>query len=177
MISLEDKVKSTIRDIPDFPKEGIIFKDITPIMEDHELVKEIVDHLAGIYSNNSVDAIACIEARGFLFGSLIAQKLRVPFIPIRKQGKLPYETHAAEYTLEYGTAIVEVHKDAIKPGWRVLVHDDLLATGGTAAAASKLIEISGGKVAGYNFLVNLSFLNGVENLSSYSADVKALVTY
>ena len=176
-MSIKERVKAAIRDIPDFPKEGIIFKDITPILEDCVLVNDIVDYFVELYKDNKPDAIACIEARGFLFGTLIAHKLQIPFVPIRKQGKLPYETHSAEYTLEYGTAIMEMHKDAVKPGWNVLIHDDLLATGGTALAAAELIKIAGGTVAGFSFLVNLSFLKGSAKLSVVKDDVQSLISF
>ena len=137
-MSLEASIKSTVRDVPNFPKEGIIFKDITPILENQELCSKIVD---GFIEKISVkpDAIAGIESRGFLFGMLLANKLNIPFILIRKSGKLPYKTISQEYALEYGTAKIEMHVDSFKPGDNVLIHDDLLATGGTADAAAELI--------------------------------------
>ena len=135
-MSLEARIKSVIRDVPDFPKPGILFKDITPMLADHKLVKDVITAFANQYKGQKIDAIAAVEARGFIFGSILAQELQCAFIPMRKSGKLPYKTISQEYALEYGTASVEVHEDAIQKGWNVLVHDDLLATGGTASAAN-----------------------------------------
>lgn len=157
---LADSVKSLIRDVPDFPKPGIIFKDITPLLENPSVVKSVVKALAEPFKNQKVDAVAAIEARGFLFGFLMAQELNVPFIPVRKEGKLPYTKISQSYTLEYGSASIEVHEDAVVPNWKVVIHDDLLATGGTANAAGLLIERLGGELAGFSFIVNLSFLGG-----------------
>ena len=174
---LQTRVKQAIRDVPDFPKPGILFKDITPILLDNKLSAEISEALAAQVSNWKVDAIVGIESRGFFFGMMMAQVLKVPFIPVRKQGKLPYETVSHEYDLEYGTAIVEVHTDVIEPGWNVLIHDDLLATGGTACAAAELIEKQNGTVAGFAFLVTLDFLNGKDALDKYSNNFVSLVNY
>lgn len=174
---LEEKIKSVIRDVPDFPKPGILFKDITPILHDHKLCSEIVDAFAEKLSVNKPDAIVGIESRGFLFGFALANKLQIPFILVRKAGKLPYKKIAFEYSLEYGTAKVEMHQDEIKKGWNVLIHDDLLATGGTAEAAAKLIQMQGGNVAGFAFLVELEFLKGSEKLSQYSENSVSLVRY
>lgn len=157
---LTDSVKSLIRDVPDFPKPGIIFKDITPLLENPAVVKSVVKALVEPFQNQKIDAVAAIEARGFLFGFLIAQELSVPFIPVRKEGKLPYKKISQSYTLEYGSASIEVHEDAVIPNWKVVIHDDLLATGGTANAAGLLIERLGGELAGFSFIVNLSFLGG-----------------
>jgi adenine phosphoribosyltransferase len=134
-MSIQERVKATVRDVPDFPKPGILFKDITPILEDPVLCREITIALSEAFRNTKIDAVVGVESRGFLFGMLIAQQLNVPFIPVRKAGKLPYNTIQHSYTLEYGTATVEMHVGALKPEWNVLVHDDLLATGGTAMAA------------------------------------------
>src|SRR6478735_701307 len=164
-MNLEDKVKSIVRDVKDFPKPGILFKDITPLLSKPDLVKEITVDIAKHFRNQKIDAIAAVEARGFIFGSILAQELQCAFIPMRKSGKLPYKTISQEYALEYGTASVEVHEDAIQKGWNVLVHDDLLATGGTASAAGWLVQQLGGTVAGFSFLINLSFLPGEEKLS------------
>jgi adenine phosphoribosyltransferase len=153
MMNITDKIKNVIRDIKDFPKEGIVFKDITPILLDPKLCKEIVDEFVKGLEELKPDAIACVEARGFFFGTLIAQRLQIPFIPIRKQGKLPYETVSHSYDLEYGSATIEMHEDAVKRGWKVLLHDDLLATGGTASAAAELVTKKGGEVVGFSFLV------------------------
>lgn len=174
---LEQKIKSVIRDVPDFPKPGILFKDITPILHDQKLCTEIVNDFAERFSGGKIDAIVGIESRGFLFGFALANKLNIPFILVRKAGKLPYKKIAHEYSLEYGSAVVEMHEDEIKSGWNVLIHDDLLATGGTAEAAAKLIQIQGGKVAGFAFLVELEFLKGREKLDQYSKNSISLVRY
>ena len=163
-MQLSEKIKRAIRDVKDYPKPGIIFKDITPILADPVLRKEIVDGLVQEFRSQKIDAIASTEARGFIFGSILAYELGRPFILVRKAGKLPYETRSAEYNLEYGTAKVEMHIDSVKPGWRVLVHDDLLATGGTAGATADLIQHSDGVIAGFSFIINLSFLPGAEHL-------------
>jgi len=131
-MNLEQNIKSAIRDVPDFPKLGIMFKDITPIFENQELCSQIVDGFINSMNGNKPDAIVGIESRGFLFGLLLANKLNVPFVLIRKAGKLPYKTVSFEYNLEYGSAKIEMHEDSIKKNWKVLIHDDLLATGGTA---------------------------------------------
>lgn len=174
---IEQRLKATIRDIPDFPKPGIIFKDITPLLKDPNLCDAIVEQFVGQLPPNPLDVIAGIESRGFFFGLMLANKLRVPFVPIRKQGKLPYQTVIQEYELEYGSAAIEIHRDAFAPGARVLIHDDLLATGGTVVAASKLIQQLGGTIGGYAFIINLSFLNGRERLLPYSSHVISLVDY
>ena len=159
-MSLISRIKSTIRDVEDFPKPGIIFKDITPLLTSPLLTREITEALAEPFRDRHIDAVAAIEARGFIFGSLLAQELNCSFIPVRKAGKLPYRTRRQRYELEYGSAEIEVHIDAIKTGTRILVHDDLLATGGTATAAGELIKSFGATVAGFSFLVNLGFLPG-----------------
>ena len=174
---LQTRVKQAIRDVPDFPKPGILFKDITPLLLDHQLSKEIAEAMVSQVSDWKVDAIVGVESRGFFFGMMMAQALQVPFIPVRKAGKLPYKRVSHQYELEYGTATVEMHVDAIKPGWNVLVHDDLLATGGTAAAAAELIQKQNGTVAGFVFLVTLDFLNGKEILDTYSNNFTSLVNY
>ncbi|HET6544846.1 MAG TPA: adenine phosphoribosyltransferase [Chryseolinea sp.] len=163
-MELSEKIKRSIRDVKDYPKPGIVFKDITPILADPGLRKEIVGALVQEFRSKKIDAIASTEARGFIFGSILAYELGCPFILVRKAGKLPYQTRSAEYSLEYGTAKVEMHIDSVKQGWRVLVHDDLLATGGTAGATADLIQHSDGVIAGFSFIINLSFLPGAENL-------------
>jgi len=163
-MELSEKIKRSIRDVKDYPKPGIVFKDITPILADPGLRKEIVGALVQEFRFKKIDAIASTEARGFIFGSILAYELGCPFILVRKAGKLPYQTRSAEYSLEYGTAKVEMHIDSVKQGWRVLVHDDLLATGGTAGATADLIQHSDGVIAGFSFIINLSFLPGAENL-------------
>lgn len=174
---IEDKVKQYVRDIPDFPKPGILFRDLTPILAQPALCVEIVDFFASHFKNNQPDAVAGIEARGFWFGPLLSQRLNVPFIPIRKKGKLPFDTVEKFYDLEYGQASVEIHTDAIKPGQRVLIHDDLIATGGSAAAAAGLIRQLGGEVAGFAFLVELKDLKGRQKLESFSGSIVSLLTY
>ena len=177
MMNITDKIKNAIRDIKDFPKEGIVFKDITPILLDPKLCKEIVDEFVKDIEPLKPDAIACVEARGFFFGTLIAQRLQIPFIPIRKQGKLPYETVSHSYDLEYGSATIEMHDDAIKNGWKVLLHDDLLATGGTASAAAELVRKKGGTIVGFSFLVDLTFLDGQKALTPYCDNIVSLIEY
>ena len=174
---IQEKLKNTIRDVQDFPKEGILFKDITPVFANAELCSEVVEEMAKYYADKNLDAIAGIESRGFFFGFLLANKLGLPFIPIRKAGKLPFTTVSIEYALEYGTAKIEMNSDAVTKGMRVLVHDDLLATGGTAAAAAELITQQGGEIAGFGFIINLSFLGGNSVLSKYSDDVHEIIKF
>lgn len=169
------KALSLIRDIPDFPQPGILFKDITPVLANAEALTEMVDALSERVTALTPDLIVGIESRGFLFGAPIAYKLGLGLAPVRKVGKLPFETIRREYALEYGTNTVEMHVDAIQPGQRVVIVDDLLATGGTAEAAGRLVEDLGGIVAGYCFLIELSFLKGRERLAS--REITALVTY
>lgn len=168
-------LKDYIRDIPDFPKKGIIFKDITPLWRDGKAFAASIDEIAAKYEDKQIDLVVGIEARGFIVGAPVAYKLGVGFIPVRKPGKLPYKTTSISYSLEYGTDIIEVHEDAISSGQRILIVDDLLATGGTAAAVIKLVEKLGGVVVGMEFLVDLTFLNGRDNLKDYN--VSALMAY
>jgi adenine phosphoribosyltransferase len=163
-MTLADKLNVAIRNVADYPKPGILFKDITPVFADPALLHEVVSALVDEYKSQKIDAIVGVEARGFIIAPIIAYELNCRFIPVRKKGKLPYETITEDYALEYGTATVEMHNDAIQPGWRVLVHDDLLATGGTAGAAANLVKKLGGEVIGFSFLINLSFLPGEQNL-------------
>lgn len=174
---ITEKIKKTVRDVIDFPKPGIVFKDITPILKDPDLCQEIVKALAAQLADEKIDVVAGIESRGFLFGPGLAQLLNVPFIPIRKAGKLPYKTIKESYALEYGTATIEVHEDALFPGQKVLIHDDLLATGGTVVAASKLMMQLGATVAAYSFIISLDFLNGKDRLTAYNANVYSLAGY
>ena len=174
---LTQKIKSAIRDVPDFPKPGIIFKDITPILHDQSLCNEIVRKFKNSLEALKIDAIIGIESRGFLFGFLLANKMNLPFILIRKAGKLPYKTVTHVYNLEYGSAEVEMHIDSVKPGWNVIIHDDLLATGGTAEAAANLVKMQGANVAGFTFLVELGFLKGREKLNVHSENIISLVNY
>lgn len=174
---LERTIKSTIRDIVDFPQPGIVFKDITPLLKDTELCKAIVQTIANQLRPLQPDAIACLDSRGFWFGLSIAMELGIPMIPIRKKGKLPYETVYEEYALEYGTNTIEMHTDAIEPGWRVVIHDDILATGGTAEATSKLIRKSQGEIVAYSFLIELNFLAGKDKLTPYCSTIQSLINY
>ncbi len=174
---IEAKVKQAIRDIPDFPKPGILFKDITPILKDPKLCSDIVEVFAEKLQGMQIDVITGIESRGFLFGLMLANRLNIPFVPIRKKGKLPYQTLSQTYDLEYGSATIEIHADAIKPGQKVLIHDDLLATGGTVEAASKLIQQLGGETAGFAFLVSLDFLNGREKIAPFSQNIVILASF
>jgi adenine phosphoribosyltransferase (EC 2.4.2.7) len=173
-MTLED-VKSLIREIPDFPREGIGFKDITPVLKDKEAFLFSIDMLADAIKDRDVDLIAGPEARGFLFGAPLAYKVGVGFVPVRKPGKLPAETINYEYELEYGMDSLEIHKDAIEKGQRVIIVDDLLATGGTIFAAAKLIEELGGIVDSILFLTELTFLNGRKKLEGY--DVISLIKF
>jgi adenine phosphoribosyltransferase len=164
-----------VRDIPNFPEPGIIFKDITPVLKHPQALKEVVDLMTEHARQLKPDVIAGIESRGFVFGLPIAINLGLGFVPVRKLGKLPGEKISEEYALEYGTNTVEMHTDAVEPGQRVVVVDDLLATGGTASAAARLIERLGGTVAGFVFLIELTFLEGRKHLRGY--DVFALIEY
>ena len=174
---ISKKIDLVIREVPDFPKPGINFKDITTLLLDQQLSSEIIDTFINRLKGKKVDAIVGVESRGFLFGFLLANKMGIPFIPIRKSGKLPGETLRCKYDLEYGSAEVEVHKSDIKKGWSILIHDDLLATGGTAVAASELIQMLGANVAAYAFLISLKRLNGDKKLSKFSDNIISLVNY
>lgn len=176
-MELQEKLQNTIRDVIDFPKSGIVFKDITPILLDTHLSNEITQQLYHKYKDTNLNGIAGIESRGFLFGFPLAMALNIPFIMIRKQGKLPYNKISHAYDLEYGSAVIEMHSDAIKPGDRILIHDDLLATGGSAGAAAELITKSAGVVAGFDFIVALSFLQGHQHLLKYSKQIEHLIAY
>ncbi len=168
-------LKSAIRDVPDFPKKGILFKDITPLLGNPELFKDVIEQTALHFKSNNIEKVLAIESRGFIFGAPLALELNVGFVPIRKKGKLPYKTASASYSLEYGTDTLEMHEDAFKPGTRVLIVDDLLATGGTAKATAELAEKMGGHVVGFSFLIELEFLNGRKKLSNY--DIFNLIKY
>jgi adenine phosphoribosyltransferase len=168
-------LRQYIRDIPDFPKPGIRFKDITPLLADPGAFAAAIAQLADRYRTAGIDAIAAAEARGFLFAAPLALELRRPLVPLRKPGKLPYRTYSLKYDLEYGQAELHMHTDGVSPGARVLLVDDLLATGGTMKAGGQLIEQAGGTVAGCAFLVELGFLGGRAKLAGY--DVFSLITY
>jgi adenine phosphoribosyltransferase len=170
-----DKLRAGVRDVPDFPKKGIVFKDITPILSDHALFRASIDLFLERCRGKKIDKIVGIDARGFLFGSTVAYELGVGFVPIRKRGKLPYKTEIAKYSLEYGEAEMEMHIDAMESGERVVLVDDLLATGGTSAAAAKLIKKVGGKLLEAQFLIELEFLQGREKLKP--TPVEAFLRY
>jgi len=174
---IAQRLKEVIRDIDDFPKPGIVFKDITPILKDADLCNEVIEAFVSSLAGMKIDAIAGIESRGFLFGLMLANRLKIPFVPIRKQGKLPYRTISESYALEYGQATIEMHEDAFEPGQHILIHDDLLATGGTVVAASKLIEKLGGQVAGFSFVITLDFLQSRGRLTRFSDNIVSLVSY
>lgn len=176
-MQLSDQIKSVIRDIPDFPKPGILFKDITPIFLQPALCDAITEAFCAPLRDKKPDAIIGIESRGFLFGMLMAQKLNVPFVMVRKVGKLPYKTICQEYSLEYGTAKIEMHEDALQKGWNVVIHDDLLATGGTAEAAANLVEKCGARVSGFTFVVELGFLDGKKKLLNHTNNIQCLIQY
>ncbi|MFH1859820.1 MAG: adenine phosphoribosyltransferase [bacterium] len=168
-------LKEYIRDIPDFPKEGIIFKDITPLWRDGKAFAASIDEIAAKYSDKQIDLVVGVEARGFIVGAPVAYKLGVGFIPVRKPGKLPYKTTSISYSLEYGTDTIEVHEDAISPDMRILIVDDLLATGGTVAAVAKLVEKLGCVIVGIEFIIELGFLHGRDKLEGYPCS--ALIEY
>ncbi len=176
-MSIEQKIKAIIRDVPNFPKEGIMFKDVTPVFLDPVLRRDITQAFCERVSNIQVDVIVGIESRGFLFGMLMAEYLNIPFVPIRKRGKLPADTFGVDYDLEYGKASIEIHKDALKPGQKVLLHDDLLATGGTIIASADLIKMTEAELVGFTFLVELDFLNARRKLSKYSDNIITLANY
>ena len=154
------QVKALVRDVPDFPQDGIVFKDITPLLADELAFSTVIDLIVVHFGRGNVDKVVGIEARGFILASPVAYHFGAGFVPVRKKDKLPWETESAEYSLEYGTATLEIHKDAVTPGERVLVVDDVLATGGTARATAELVERIGGKVVGLAFLIELGFLFG-----------------
>jgi adenine phosphoribosyltransferase len=178
-LELSNEIRNAIRDVPDFPKPGIIFKDITPILSNPDLTNMALDLLSVKIHEHipSLDAIAGIESRGFLFGMLLANQLNVPFIPIRKSGKLPFHKVSKSYDLEYGTATIEMHSDAVERDMEILIHDDLLATAGTACAAAELIKGQGAKIAGFAFLIELGFLNGLEKIKQHSENSISLIKY
>ena len=170
-----EQIKSLIRDVPDFPEPGIVFKDITPVLADPIAFSTIIDLIVVHFGRGNVDKVVAIEARGFILGAPVAYHFGAGVIPVRKAGKLPHETVDESYTLEYGTASLEIHRDAVAPGERVLIVDDVLATGGTAKAAASLVERIGGKVCGIACLIELGFLEGRSKLGGY--DVFSLISY
>src|ERR1700723_379102 len=168
-------IEHSIRNIPDFPKAGIQFKDITPVLADPRLFAGSIDLLIGKFKPGTVDAVVGIDARGFIFAAAAALRLEAGFVPVRKKGKLPFQTHEQSYDLEYGTNAIAIHVDAVKPGSRVLLIDDLLATGGTAAAAAQLLRKVGAEILEISFLIELKFLNGRDKLKGFP--VRSLVSY
>ncbi len=170
-----DDLKKLIREVPDYPRPGILFYDLTTILKDKEGFRRLVDQLCEHYNGHTIDLVAGIEARGFIFAPALAYRLHAGFVPVRKPKKLPAKTRSVSYALEYGTDALELHEDAVKPGDRVIICDDLLATGGTAAATVKLIEALGGKVEGLAFAVELTFLKGRSKLPNL--DVFSLIQY
>ena len=171
MLNLEDY----IRDIKDFPKPGVVFKDITPLLADKKAFNVCFQRLVDLVEEQQIDKVVAIESRGFFFGSLLAKELNAGFVPLRKSGKLPHITLKEPFSLEYGMDVLEMHEDAIKKGEKVLLHDDVLATGGTARAACKLIEKAGGEIVQCNFIMELEFLRGAEKLREY--EVRHLMSY
>jgi adenine phosphoribosyltransferase len=169
------ELKDYIRDVPDFPEPGILFKDITPMLANPQAFGLAIDSLEGLFKDVDFDAIVAVESRGFLFGAPLADRLKKPIIPVRKPGKLPAPTHATEYALEYGTNTMEIHVDGISKNDKVLLLDDLLATGGTLAAAARLVEMSGGIIVGTGVVIELVDLNGRKGLEGYN--VKSLIQY
>ncbi len=170
-------LKERIRDVPDFPKPGIVFKDITPLMKDQETFRLAVEMIVDRYRRREIDYVIGIESRGFIFGAPISYGLKCGFIPVRKPGKLPYECHKQEYDLEYGSDALEMHVDALEPGSRILIVDDLLATGGTVSATMELVRGAGGDVVEAAFLVELAFLGGRERVAAKGLDIFPLVTF
>jgi adenine phosphoribosyltransferase len=168
-------LKKYIRSIRDFPIKGIMFRDITTLLKDPIAVKETLKQLLQFIDNQKIDKVIGVESRGFIFGAMLANELNAGFVPVRKPGKLPAEKESQTYQLEYGLDKIEIHKDAINPGDKVLIHDDLLATGGTAEATCKLVEKLGGKVIQLSFIIELTFLNGREKIRNYK--VNSLITY
>jgi adenine phosphoribosyltransferase len=170
-----EQLRALVRDVPDFPQEGIVFKDITPLLADELAFSTVIDLIVVHFGRGNVDKVVGIEARGFILASPVAYHFGAGFVPVRKKDKLPWDTEVAEYELEYGTAALEIHKDAVTPGERVLVVDDVLATGGTARAAAQLVERIGGKVVGIACLIELGFLSGRSKLEGY--ELLTLLSY
>jgi len=174
---LDSEINKIIREVVDFPKKGISFKDITPLLMDKAISDKIINEFIKRVEHLKIDAIVGVESRGFLYGFLLANKMRIPFVPIRKSGKLPRETLKYKYDLEYGSSEIEIHTNDIQENWNVLIHDDLLATGGTACAVAELIKLSNANVAGFAFVVSLNYLKPNERLISYSSNIISLVEY
>ena len=176
--TLSNELKDHIRDVEDYPKPGIVFKDITPVLANPDLIRRIVEEQAAYWRSMGIEAVVGVEARGFILGSVLAHVLKCPFIPVRKSGKLPSKRLAQQYNLEYGSAEIEIHEDALPIGCKTLIHDDLLATGGTSLGAAKLVERLGGEVAGFSFLIKLSFLVGADKIAAaYDVPLVYQVSY
>jgi adenine phosphoribosyltransferase len=173
--NVEELLRSKIRDIPDFPKPGIVFKDITPLLADEVAFSTVIDEIVVRFGRGAIDKVVGIEARGFIVASPVAYHFGAGFVPVRKRGKLPWETQSESYALEYGEETLEIHRDAIVPGERVAIVDDVLATGGTALATARLVESLGGKIQGIAFVIELGFLDGRKRLSDY--ELLSLVRY
>ncbi|HLV63466.1 adenine phosphoribosyltransferase [Galbibacter sp.] len=169
------ELQTFIREVQDFPKSGVVFKDITPLLADHKMREQALKSLISLVPEKHIDVVVGVESRGFFFGTLLAAALKCSFVPVRKPGKLPFETLTQVYDLEYGQDSLQIHTDVIKKGDKVLIHDDVLATGGTAKAVCDLVEALGGDVVQCNFLLELSFLNGRDKLNGFNA--RAVVTY
>ncbi len=176
--TLNEQLRDTIRDVADYPKPGILFKDITPVLANPDLVYRIIEEQANYWKTIGIEAVVGIEARGFILGSILAHVLKCPFIPVRKSGKLPAKSLSQTYDLEYGSAEIEIHEDALPVGCKTLIHDDLLATGGTALGAARLVERLGGEVSGFSFLINLNFLEGEKKIvAAYNVPLIYQVNY
>jgi adenine phosphoribosyltransferase len=172
-----DEARSLIRDVPDFPQPGIVFKDITPVLSNAKALQAVLDAMEERLRGRGFDRVVAIESRGFIFGAALADRLEIGFSPVRKLGKLPYKTDRVEYALEYGKGVLEAHVDAVHPGERVAVVDDLLATGGTAWGAAQLVQKQQGEVGAFLFMVELTFLKGRERLAEVGGPVEALISY
>jgi adenine phosphoribosyltransferase len=170
-----DELRACVRDIPDFPKPGVVFKDITPLLAHADAFQSTIDLLAGHFSSTRIDKVLGVEARGFIIAAPVSYKFGAGFIPIRKAGKLPWDIEREEYELEYGSDLLEIHRDGVEPGDNVVIVDDVLATGGTASASVRLVEKLGGTVTGLGFVIELGFLGGRSKLAGY--DVVSLMTY
>ena len=176
-MNLESRIKQAMVDVHDFPSPGIVFKDITPLFQDPNLLTDLVEAMAEACNGQRIDAIVGLESRGFLLAVPLSIRLGIPFIMVRKKGKLPRECHSVSYDLEYGSSTIEMHKDALKPGSRVLIHDDVLATGGTAEAAAQLVQQAGAEVAMFQFIVELTFLRGMERMLPYTHSVTTFARF
>jgi len=174
---LKDELELHVRDVPDFPKPGILFKDITPVFLNAALCDKISCSIIERFRGQNIDAICAIESRGFFIGMLIANKLGIPLFPVRKKGKLPARTRSYSYSLEYGEATLEIHTDVVRPGWNVMIHDDILATGGTAMAAAELVKAEGGKIMGFSFIAELGFLGGRSKIETYGCPITAELSF